>query len=193
MTSKPPYYRIYLLTAWQERNRGPPETITWRFRLEDPRNGRQQAFADAATFMSALQELTLSMQGEEEKTMSTTESRTFIQQYLAAISGKAKPPTLVNQYVADADAALQQHIAGAEAAFPHYELIADDLIAEGDKAVVRFSLRATHQGEFMGIPATGRSINVPGIIIYRIADGKIVEHWMQIDSAALMQQLGVQS
>ena len=50
--------------------------------------------------------------------MSTAESRTFIQDYLEALSGKAKPPALVNQYVADADQALQQHIAGAEAAFP---------------------------------------------------------------------------
>ncbi len=55
MTSQPPYYRIYLLTVWQERSRGPPAQITWRFRLEDPRSGRQQAFADAATLMSALQ------------------------------------------------------------------------------------------------------------------------------------------
>lgn len=55
MNSKPPYYRIYLLTVWQERNRGPPEEIIWRFRLEDPRSGQQQAFADAATFMLALQ------------------------------------------------------------------------------------------------------------------------------------------
>lgn len=50
-----PYYRIYLLTVWQEQNRGPPESIIWRFRLEDPRTGRQQGFADAVTLMSALQ------------------------------------------------------------------------------------------------------------------------------------------
>ncbi len=198
INTKPPYYRIYLLTVWQEHNRGPPEPITWRFRLEDPRSGQQQVFADAASLMTALQELTLSIQGEEKKAMSTTDSKAFIQQYLDALSGKAKPPVLVNQYVADADEALQQHIADAEAAFPHYELIADDLIAEGDKAVVRFSLRATHQGEFMGIPATGRSINVPGIIIYRVATNennevKIVEHWMQIDAMAMMQQLTGQS
>lgn len=130
--------------------------------------------------------------------MSTSESRTFIQQYLAAINGKGKPPELVNQYVADRDEALRQHIADAEAAFPHYELFAEDLIAEGDKAVVRFTLRATHQGEFMGIPASGRSINVPGIIIYRMDNNeknevKIVEHWMQIDAMAMMQQLTGQS
>ena len=130
--------------------------------------------------------------------MSTDESKAFIQQYLATINGKAKPPVLVNQYVSDRDEGLRQHIAATEAAFPHYELLADDLIAEGDKVVVRFRLRATHQGEFMGLPATGRSINVPGLIIYRLAanediEVKIIEHWMQIDALALMEQLGVQA
>ena len=124
--------------------------------------------------------------------MSTTENKALIQQYLAALSGKAKPPALVKQYVADADETLRQHIAGAEAAFPHYEMITEDLIAEGDKVVVRFTLRATHQGNFMGIPATGRQVDVPGIIIYRIAADKIVEHWMQFDAMTMMQQLGVQ-
>jgi len=55
MTSKPPYYRIYQLTVWQEPHRDPAETVTWRFRLEDPRSGRQQLFADVTTFMAALQ------------------------------------------------------------------------------------------------------------------------------------------
>ncbi len=128
--------------------------------------------------------------------MSTTESRTFIQRYAEALSGKAKPPALVNQYVADSDEALKQHIADAEAAFPRYEMIGEDLIIDGDKVVLRFSWRGTHQGNFMGIPATGREIDVPGIIIYRIDqdknnETKIVEHWMQVDSAMLMQQLGV--
>ena len=54
MTSQPPYYRIYLLTVWQERSRGPPIQIIWRFRLEDPRTGRQQGFADARVLIIAL-------------------------------------------------------------------------------------------------------------------------------------------
>ena len=87
---------------------------------------------------------------------------------------------------------MKQHIADAEAAFPRYDFIAEDLIAEGNTVVVRFNLHATHQGSFMGIPATGKEINVPGIIIYHLADGKIIAHWMQIDSMAMMQQLGVQ-
>jgi predicted ester cyclase len=115
----------------------------------------------------------------------------FVRRYLEAISGKEKPATLVDQYVADADQALKQHIAYAEAAFPRYELIEEDMIAEKDEVVVRFMLRATHKGEYMGIPATGKQVAVPGIIIYRIADGKIVEHWMQVDAMGMMQQLGV--
>lgn len=55
MNTKPPYYRIYLLTVWQEQNRGPPEQIIWRFRLEDPRTGWQQACADMVTLLAALQ------------------------------------------------------------------------------------------------------------------------------------------
>ena len=57
MVAKSPYYRIYLLTVWQEHNRGPPKPITWRFRLEDPRSGQQRVFADAATLMNALREI----------------------------------------------------------------------------------------------------------------------------------------
>ncbi len=125
--------------------------------------------------------------------MSAAENKQLVERYLEAINGNAKPPALVNQYVADADDALKQHIADAEVAFPHYALIAEDLITEGNKVVVRFNLHGTHQGNFMGIAATGNEINVPGIIIYSIADGKIVEHWMQIDAMAMMKQLGVQT
>jgi hypothetical protein len=57
MDKKSPYYRIYLLTVWQEQTGSPPERITWRFRLEDPRSGQQRVFADAATLMTALREI----------------------------------------------------------------------------------------------------------------------------------------
>lgn len=66
MATKPPYYRIYLLTVWQEQSRGPPPLIVWRFRLDDPRSGRQQLFADAATLLNALQAIT-TMPEEREK------------------------------------------------------------------------------------------------------------------------------
>ena len=124
--------------------------------------------------------------------MSASENKAYIRRYLDAINGKEKPATVVDQFISEADALLKQHIAGYEAAFPRYALIAEDMIAEADKVVVRFTFRATYGGGFMNIPTTGQQVAMPGIIIYRIADSKIVEHWMQVDSAALMQQLGVQ-
>lgn len=124
--------------------------------------------------------------------MSATENKTLIHNYLNAISGHAKPVDLLDLYIADSDQTLKHHIVGAESAFPQYAMETEDIIAEGDRVGVRFTIRGVHKGDFMGIPSTGRQIEVPGIIIYRIADGKIAEHWIQTDSMAMMQQLGVQ-
>ena len=125
--------------------------------------------------------------------MSTSENKACVRRYLDAINGKEKPAAVLDQYISDADAVLKQHIAGYEAAFPRYALDVEEMIAEADQVVLRFTIRATYGGGFMNIPATGQQVAVPGIIIYRIADGKIVEHWMLVDSTVLMQQLGVQS
>jgi predicted ester cyclase len=76
------------------------------------------------------------------------------------------------------------------AAFPDTQVTTDDLIVEGDKVVERFTARFTHKGEFMGIPPTGKSCTVTGMSVFRIANGKIVEHWGQNDALGLMQQLG---
>ncbi|MBX2997891.1 MAG: hypothetical protein KF893_05225 [Caldilineaceae bacterium] len=67
LSTQQPYYRIYLLTVWQEQSRGPPESITWRFRLQDPRTGQQGAFADAESFMAALYALAASDESAEDQ------------------------------------------------------------------------------------------------------------------------------
>lgn len=123
--------------------------------------------------------------------MSTTEeSKALIRRYLDAINGHDKTPALVDQFIAASDPELKEHIAGAEAAFPRYELAPEDIVAEGDKVTVRFTLRGTHKGVFAGLAPTGRQVNVPGIIIYRIANGKIAQHWVHWETGGLMQQLG---
>ena len=70
------------------------------------------------------------------------------------------------------------------------DLAIDDQIAEGDRVVSRWTGTGTHQGEFMGVPATGNKVTVTGIGIDRIEGGKIVEHWEQFDAMGMMQQLG---
>ncbi len=75
-------------------------------------------------------------------------------------------------------------------AFPDVEITVEDEIAEGDKVALRWSGRATHRGEFMGIPATNKQVTVAGIDIYRYESGKRVETWRHWDTLGLMRQLG---
>jgi len=76
-------------------------------------------------------------------------------------------------------------------AFPDFKATIDDIIAEGNKVVIRMTWRGTQKGEFMGVPPSGKSVAVGVIDIIRIADGQFVEHWGQMDSMGMMQQLGV--
>ena len=81
----------------------------------------------------------------------------------------------------------------ARAAFPDMHSHIEDMIAEGDKVVIRMTAHGTHKGEFMGIPATGKGFNISEIHIVRIVNGKAVEHWSEADMLGFMQQLGVVS
>lgn len=78
----------------------------------------------------------------------------------------------------------------AYAAFPDMRHDVHDLIAINDKVVLRGTIAATHRGDFQGIPATGNKVTMGQIVIFRIADGKIVEYWEEADFLSLMQQLG---
>ncbi|MGB6867660.1 MAG: ester cyclase [Candidatus Aminicenantaceae bacterium] len=77
-------------------------------------------------------------------------------------------------------------------AFPDLTLTVEDIIAEGDKVVVRFIGRGTHQGDLGGIPAKGLKTEASGMEIYHFKDGKIVEVWEISDALGLMQQLGME-
>ncbi len=76
-------------------------------------------------------------------------------------------------------------------AFPDLHLTVEDMIAEGDKVVTRFTSRGTQKGTFMGIPPTGKQVTVSSIVIARIAGGKSVEQWGLDDQLGMLQQLGV--
>ena len=86
---------------------------------------------------------------------------------------------------------LKTIIGGARTSFPDVNLALHDVIAEGDKVVTRWTMQATHQGEFMGIPATGNQITTSGGTIYRLDNARIVEIWNFADNLSMMQQLGV--
>jgi steroid delta-isomerase-like uncharacterized protein len=76
-------------------------------------------------------------------------------------------------------------------AFPDLRIRAEDMVAEGDKVGVRFTMSGTHRGDFNGIPPTGKQFQINGIEMVRIANGKVAEHWGNTDSLSFMQQLGL--
>jgi len=75
--------------------------------------------------------------------------------------------------------------------FPDFSLTIEDIIAEGDKVVIRETCRGTNKGEFMGTPATGKEITLSATNMFRIAGGKVAEAWEAYDMMSVMQQLGV--
>ena len=86
--------------------------------------------------------------------------------------------------------AAKQEAADFRRGFPDVVSTIEDLIAEGDKVVARWRSRATHRGEYMGIPPTGKEVEFTGISVYRIEGGKIAESWNSEDQFGLMRQIG---
>ena len=87
--------------------------------------------------------------------------------------------------------ALARFIRGFHAAFPDGQMVIEQVIAEGDTVAMRGTFRGTQTGQFQGIPPTGKAVTVPAQDMYRLADGKIVEHWGGPNLLRLLQQLDV--
>jgi steroid delta-isomerase-like uncharacterized protein len=85
---------------------------------------------------------------------------------------------------------LKESIRWYKAAFPDLTGTIEDLVATDDKVVARERWHGTHQGEFEGIPASGNAIDITGVDIFRLENGKVVEQWSFLDMLSLMQQVG---
>ena len=85
----------------------------------------------------------------------------------------------------------RQFIKGLRAAFPDLHFTVLDQVAEEDKLAVRYRVQGTHLGDFQGMPPTRKQVAYSGILIYRIANGRIAEQWTEIDLLGFLKQLGV--
>lgn len=85
---------------------------------------------------------------------------------------------------------VKQLVATWRTGFPDGQMSIDDLLAEGDKVVIRMTWRGTHKGNFYGIAPTGKRVAVTSMGIDRLANGKIVEGWGEVDMLGMYQQLG---
>jgi len=133
--------------------------------------------------------------------MSTEENKALVRRYqdiynsnnLGALGEVLAPdfvPHTLQPGVQPTIEGFKQLHMGTVAAYPDFHVAIEDLIAEGDKVVMRFLITGTHQGDFMGIPPTAVQIRVTGISIFRIANGRIVEHWGEEDALGWLQQIG---
>ncbi len=101
--------------------------------------------------------------------------------YRRYVSPTAAPLTLEGQ---------KQRLAAFRSAFPDIELTVEDMLAEGDRVAFRSTIRGTHAGVFLGIPASGKRVTVALIDVVRVEHARIVEHWGGPDIFDLLQQLG---
>jgi steroid delta-isomerase-like uncharacterized protein len=86
---------------------------------------------------------------------------------------------------------IHDFVKQVRSAFPDLKTTIDDMLVEGDEIAVRSTFRGTHEGDFMGMPATGKKVEVSNYDFVRFENDHAVEHWGTIDSAALMEQIGV--
>ena len=75
-------------------------------------------------------------------------------------------------------------------ASPDIHITIEDQVAEGDRVASRWTFRGTHTGDLMGLAPTNKQVTATGMVMDRVADGRIVEHWLEFDQMAMMQQLG---
>jgi steroid delta-isomerase-like uncharacterized protein len=76
------------------------------------------------------------------------------------------------------------------AGMPDLRVVIEDVIAEGDKVMMRYRIEGTHEGELFGVPPTGRRVSIESITVERVSGGMIREHWRVTDTLDMMQQLG---
>ena len=130
--------------------------------------------------------------------MSTATNKAIVRRYLEEVFNKRRHDLVEEFLVEDIEfhgagiapglAAAEQWVAMLAAAYPDQHVTIDDVIAEGDRVVVRSTLNGTRQGERQGIPATGNPVTQPSITVFRLAKGKIAEGWFAADNLSMMQQ-----
>jgi steroid delta-isomerase-like uncharacterized protein len=136
-------------------------------------------------------------------TMATNPGKEIIERWWAALSDGTAAAIIDETYTADYlmhDPSQPEPVRGLEgvrafiaavtSAFPDGHYTIEELLVEGDRVFHRIIARATHQGEFMGVPASGRPVEIWLMVVSRIADGKIAEEWQLVDSLTLLQQIG---
>ena len=116
-------------------------------------------------------------------------NKEFIMEYINAGSGKIKTRELLEKY--NGDPGLVDNILFIESVFPKYEIGVDEVLAEGDRVMIRARLKGKHEGEYLGMPATHREVEVPYVVGYEVRNNRIMHSWLISDLLKMVEQLGV--
>lgn len=138
---------------------------------------------------------------KEQEILSTEANKAIVRRFIEEYQNRRRVETAlelladdfvdrspIGNFAADKAGVMQMHEM-LFSAFSEFEAEIYDQIAEKDRVATRKTFRGMHTGEFMGVPATGRPIEIGVIDILRVCDGKITEHWCQVDFAGLMGQI----
>lgn len=109
---------------------------------------------------------------------------------LTAIGALMTTDAVIHQPEVGSTDGLKQFNHMLRAAFPDWHSTVEEMVAEGDMVVERWTGRGTHHGEFQGIAPTGRQVVVPGVVFYRLREGRIIEFRGAFDALSMLQQLG---
>jgi predicted ester cyclase len=144
----------------------------------------------------------LSKCSERRKVSEVDENRAVVRRWIETFNNPYTPQTEVGDlapgYIAHAPGlpgpldleAWSQFTASFVEAFPDLRLTVEDIFSGGDMVAARVAFRGTHRGEFQGIPPTDKQVAFSSIEIDRMVDGKVAEHWFEMDLLGLMHQLG---
>src|SRR5215472_18091019 len=86
---------------------------------------------------------------------------------------------------------IKEHVAGWIASFPDLRFTIEQMLGEGDRVVMQLMMEGTHQGVWLGIPPSGKKMQIRMFTVHRMAQGKIVEDWVLVESLGIFQQLGI--
>jgi steroid delta-isomerase-like uncharacterized protein len=144
----------------------------------------------------------LSRYSERREVSEVDENKAIVRRWIETFNNPYTPQTEVDVlapgYIAHAPGfpgpldleAWSQFTATFVEAFPDLRLTVEDIFSVEDRVAARVAFRGTHRGEFQGVPPTGKEVAFSSIEIDRMADGKVQEHWFELDQLGLMQQLG---
>jgi steroid delta-isomerase-like uncharacterized protein len=133
-----------------------------------------------------------------------TENKALVRRYYdevltarnRSVLGQLLDSSFVSHVYGGSDVGAEAYAAAVDATFAAFSDLAvtvHDQVAEEDKVVTRWSATGTHDGDFVGVPASGRLITVTGIHIHRVRHGRLVEHWEELNMLGVLRQLGVLS